>query len=210
MEEKAQLAPPVISSPEEGEDVEYLLVKGIGVPGASIFFSASQDGAWTFGTDVKQDTNWSFNPHGESFKEPGDQWIRVRQERHWPPETSEPSEKRFYKKLLERPVIIEPARGGSLPPIKQTISGRGYPIPYKNVIEIELIKIRPLPSCTYTTSIETDTAGSWRATPDWVVIPGEYVLKAREVFTDFWGKEHLSKWTEDLEITVQSDFIHAP
>ncbi|MBD9613781.1 hypothetical protein IB245_19970 [Pseudomonas sp. PDM02] len=203
MEEKTQLAPPTILSPKERDEVENLLMEGVGEPGAFIELSFQywDEKKWQYITEVKQDGTWSFTPEAEEFKRPAQAWVRVRQGRHWPEEISESSEKVNYKKLLEPPEITKPLEGESLPLIEQTIQGNAYH--FSTRVDIELIKVSPLPIGTYKTSITPDGGGFWNATPNWALTPGDYVMKAMQTHTDIHGKTHESNWTHDLPIIIK-------
>lgn len=202
MEEKTQLAPPTILSPKEGDKVEKLVVEGVGEPFAAIELSARAwaENYWATMAEVKQDGTWRFTPEESGLNGPGrDLWIRVRQRRHWPEEISEPSEKVHYQKLLEPPKITIPRQGDSLPLIGQTIQGNGQP--FSTRVEIELVKISPLPIGTYKASTKPDGGGFWKAEPNWALTPGSYALKARQIYL----KDDItyeSKWTNDLPIVI--------
>lgn len=194
------LPPPTIESPEQGEKVEKLVLQGTGTPGAiiEINFSFWSEEHWPTGPEVKQDGTWSFTPEGAGLDNPGDVWIRARQMKHWPAETSQPSEKIHYQQLLAPPVITKPLEGDSLPLIEQTIEGNAF---YRSsVIDIELIKVSPLPTGTYKTSTKPDGGGVWKATPNWALTAGWYVLKARQTHTDINGTTYVSDWSKDLPI----------
>ncbi|MCK1791449.1 hypothetical protein [Pseudomonas violetae] len=200
MTDSSPLPPPTIVSPKQAEEVEKLLLQGTGTPGAFIEFNFSFWSAdkWQAGTEVKQDGTWSFTPEGAGLDKPGDVWIRVRQMKHWPAETSLPSETIHYRQLLAPPVIKKPLEGESLPLIEQTIEGTAF---YgSSLVDIELIKVSPLPTGTYKTSIKPDGGGFWKANPNWALTAGSYVLKARQTHTDSHGVTHVSNWTKDLPI----------
>ena len=203
MEEKTQLAPPTILSPKEGDKVEKLVMNGVGEPSTVIElnFSFWAENLWKPMTEVKQDRTWSFTPEGPELEMPMQAWTRVRQRRYWPEETSEPSEKVHYQKLLEPPRITKPLKGESLPLIEQTIQGNAYH--FSTRVDIELIKVSPLPIATYKTSITPDGGGYWKATPNWALTPGDYVMKAMQTHTDIHGKKHESNWTHDLPIIIK-------
>lgn len=203
MEEKTQLAPPTILSPKEGDKVEKLVMEGVGEPLASIElnFGFGAEKTWKPMTEVKQNGTWSFTPAGKEFELPMNAWVRVRHRRYWPEETSEPSEKVHYQKLLEAPKITKPLEGESLPLIDQTIQGTAYH--FSTLVDIELIKVSPLPIGTYKTSITPDGGGYWKAIPNWALTPGSYVLKAMQTHTDIHGTIHRSNWTNDLSIIIK-------
>ncbi|EJM83286.1 hypothetical protein [Pseudomonas sp. GM67] len=203
MEAKTQLAPPTILSPKEGDKVEKLVMNGVGEPLAFIElnFSFWTEDNWKPMTEVKQDGTWSFTPEAAGLNTPMQAWIRVRQRRYWPEEISEPTEKVNYQKLLDRPEITKPLEGESLPLIEQTIQGNAFPLRAR--VDIELIKVSPLPIGTYKTSIYSDGGGYWKATPNWALTPGSYVLKAMQTITNNHGKTHESNWTHDLPIIIK-------
>jgi hypothetical protein len=203
MEEKAQLDRPTILSPKEGDKVEKLVMEGVGEPLAFIElnFSFWAEYVWNPMTEVKQDGTWSFTPEGAGLEIPMQAWVRVRQRRYWPEETSEPSEKVRYQKLLEPPRITKPLKGESLPLIEQTIQGNAYH--FSTRVDIELIKVSPLPTSTYKTNITPDGSGYWKAKPNWALTSGSYVLKAMQTHTDIQGTVHVSNWTNDLPIIIK-------
>jgi hypothetical protein len=203
MEEKTQLPPPTILNPKEGDKVEKLVMNGVGERSTVIElnFSFWAENLWKPMTEVNQDKEWSFTPEGPELEMPMQAWVRVRHRRDWPVETSEPSEKVHYQKLLEPPRITNPLKGESLPLIEQTIQGNAYH--FSTRVDIELIKVSPLPIATYKTSITPDGGGYWKATPNWALTPGDYVMKAMQTHTDNHGKTHESNWTHDLPIIIK-------
>ncbi|MCP1516614.1 hypothetical protein J2Y74_000924 [Pseudomonas migulae] len=204
MEEKTQLAPPTILSPKEGDKVEKLVMNGEGEKFAftELNFSFWAEYVWNPMTEVKPDGTWSFTPEGTGLEIPMQAWVRVRQRRYWPEEEiSEPSEKVHYQKLLKRPEITKPLEGESLPLIDQTIQGNAYH--FSTQVDIELIKVSPLPTGTYKTNITPDGSGYWKAKPNWALTPGSYVLRAMQTHTDIHGKTHKSNWTHDLPIIIK-------
>ncbi|POA28262.1 MULTISPECIES: hypothetical protein [unclassified Pseudomonas] len=198
MEEKVVvLAPPVILSPKERDEVETLLMEGTGEVGNAIFVNPyyMAETSWERVANVESDGSWKVLKPPVNFEYPKkDAWVRVRQE-HWNGEISEPSEKVFFTKLLAPPVITKPRAGELLPQHEQMIEGTGFHL--STNIEIELTKMVP-PALTYQTSVRPDRAGWWKASPGWSLMPGPYVLKCRQVF-----KEHTSRWSDDLLVTVE-------
>jgi len=202
MEEKTQLAPPTILSPKEGDKVEKLVIEGLGEPFASIElnFCFWAENHWKPMADANKNGTWSFTPEGPELEAPGRKWIRVRQRRNWPVETSEPTEKVNYQKVLDRPRITKPLKGESLPLIEQTIQGHGHA--FTTRVEIELVKISPLPTGTYKNSTNPDGGGFWTTKPNWALTSGSYALKARQIY-ERHDITYESNWTNDLPIVIK-------
>ncbi|MDB5997589.1 MAG: hypothetical protein JWP42_4725 [Pseudomonas sp.] len=200
MEEKAKLVPPDILNLKDGDIVKKFTLSGTGEPDAVIALNSNfyHESNWDHVTTVQKDGSWIFEPEGIRYVSPKKAWVRARQIRHWPSETSEPSEKIFFTKVLNQPEI---RKLESLPLIDQIIEGTG--MFFDTQIEIELIKISPLPTGTYKTIVKPDGSGWWKATPKWALLPGEYVLKAMQRHTDYDNVEHVSDWSEDMPITAR-------
>ncbi|MGF6152160.1 hypothetical protein [Pseudomonas fluorescens] len=198
MEKKAVvLAPPVILSPTERDEVETLELKGTGEVGCAIFVNSNfmNPAHWERVTNVEQDGSWKYSNPSDHFESPKqDAWIRVRQE-HWNGGTSEPSPTVFFTKLLAPSAIAEPSAGGSLPRLDQIIKGTSYS--FSNTVEIELT-LKSSPIITYQHSVTPDLGGWWSATPKWSLTPGSYELKTRQ-----FSSVHTSRWSDPTAITVE-------
>ncbi|MFJ2367183.1 hypothetical protein ACIPIN_26385 [Pseudomonas sp. NPDC087697] len=164
-EEIIALAPaaPGISNPEEGGEVETLVLKGTGIPTARIYIKTNLGIIPSPAAYVDQNGFWQVTPTGQEFETPNDNaWVYATQ--YFPTESG-PSPTVNFKKLLSRPKITLPLNGGSLPAHEQRITGTGFPLATK--IEIELAKIVP-PILTYHTNTTPDGGGWWGGKP-WVV-----------------------------------------